>query len=405
VYTTRTSCRVCGGALLPVLDLGEQCLPAWNPAAGMGGLASPLELVRCGHRPCSLVQLRHTTDADLLWKDNPNYGYLSGINQTMRQALASVTAGISSKIELCPGDVVVDIGSNDGTLLRTYPSELNRIGFEPIRRFRAEAQRGGSHIVSDYFDAGLYPPGPQAKAVSAVAMFYDLDDPNSFVEGVLKILCSDGVFVIQLSYLPLMLLQGDFLNICHEHLEYYSLQSLEYLLARHGLRAFDAEINNVNGGSLRLYVDRGLRSPSFMLHALREWEGYLELGFESPYQQFVSNVARTRRQLQRIVEEANEDGKTVYAYAASTKGSVLLQYCAFGPQHIKAVAERNEKKVGKFCAGSDIPVISEGEMREASPDYLLVLAWAFIDEFRQREKAWHDAGGRWIVPLPEVRVE
>ena len=354
MFTTRTSCRVCGGELLPILDLGMQCLPAWNPRAGMGGPSAPLELMRCNHRPCSLVQLRDTTDADFLWK-HADYGYRSGINQTMRHALADVTAGIASKVALNSGDVVVDIGSNDSTLLRTYSASLHRIGFEPIEKFREEGGQEGMRIVSDYFAADLYPSERKAKAVSAVAMFYDLEDPNSFVDDVSKILAENGIFVIQLSYLPLMLLQGDFLNICHEHLEYYSLRSLEFLLARHGLRAFDAEINSVNGGSLRLYVDRGQRTGSFMLHALREWEGYLDLGFEAPYRRFVSNVARIRYRLKELVSQAKKDGKTVHAYAASTKGSVLLQYCGFGPNDIKAVAERNEQKVGKFFAGSDIP--------------------------------------------------
>lgn len=405
MYTARVSCRVCGTGLKSIISLGTQALPRWLVTPDSIYPSAPLSLAICLNPECCLVQLEHTTDANLLWRD-ADYGYRSGVTQTMRNALDNVVAGALQKVDMQHSDVVVDIGANDGTLLKAYGEVWETVAYEPTLKFAEEVDMVADYPIHDYFSADAYPTNlPPAKIITACAMFYDLENPLAFLRGVKQLLDDEGVFVMQLSYLPLMLLHNDFLNICHEHLEYYSLHSLEYALELCGLRAFDAEVNEINGGSIRLYIDKGQRSESFMLYALRRWEEALQLGTAEPYDTFNWSVARIREDLQRVVADAAGAGKTVYGYAASTKGSVLLQYCSFGPGEIGGVAERNPEKVGRFLAGSSIPIISEEEMRHALPDYLLVLAWAFMDEFRQREKEWHDHGGLFIVPLPEVSVE
>jgi len=324
----------------------------------------------------------------------------------MVEALANIVKSVQRKVELHDDDIVVDIGSNDGTLLRNYPQNLTTVGFEPVKKFEKLGAEGIDCLVSDYFSAQDYPFVQKAKVITAIAMFYDLEDPNRFVEDINEVLDDDGVFVIQLNYLPIILLQNDFLCICHEHLEYYTIQSIEYLLNFHGLHAFDAEINEINGGSLRLYVAKGTkRSESFMLYVLREWEKRLQLDTDDPYKLFVCNVEEIREDLIDIVRDAKFEGKRVFGYASSTKGNVLLQYCGFGSDDIEAISEKNPDKWGRYCTGSGIPVISEDEARSRNPDYFLVLAWAFLDEFRRREKVWHDGGGKFILPVPEVTVE
>ncbi len=398
IYQPRDTCRSCGDFLHTIFSLGMQRLTAWTDTPTEDGPSAPLELVYCGN--CTLVQLAHTTDPDILFK-NADYGYISGGNRTMRENLISLRQAIGRKIDLSGSGVVVDIGSNDGTLLRAYPRDLRRVGYDPVRKFMIKGNLEIDFFINDYFSAKDYPLDTRATVVTAIAMFYDLESPNTFLQDVAQILDEDGLFVIQVSYLPLTLLQNDFLTICHEHLAYYSLSSLSYLLEQNGLHIFDAEVNDVNGGSLRVYVDKGKRSESFMLHAFRGWEEKLQLNSLETYYDFDRRIQSLRTQLQ----QAMDIDATVYGYAASTKGNVLLQYCGFGPDDIIAIADRNPDKWGKYCAGSNIPVISEDEARDAQPDYFLVLAWAFMDEFRQREKEWHDNGGRFIVPLPTVRIE
>jgi len=404
MFQTRETCRVCGGTFIPIIDLGMQRLTGWTETPNEEGPEGPLSLVRCSNTPCSLVQLEHTMDADLMWKD-ADYGYRSSLSPIMVAALANIVKCVQRKVELEETDIAVDIGSNDGTLLRDYPTNVITVGFEPVRKFAGEGSQGVDRFISDYFSAEDYPFIRPAKVITAIAMFYDLEEPDKFVSDVDKILDDEGIFVIQLNYLPIIMLQNDFLCICHEHLEYYTIESIEYLLAKHGLHAFDAEINEINGGSLRLYVDKGQRSESFMLYVLREWEKKLQLTTDAPYQEFVDNIQEIRENLIHIVGIANDDGKTVCGYASSTKGNVLLQYCGFGPDDIKAISEKNPDKWNRYCAGSRIPVISEAAARDLNPDYFLVLAWAFQDEFRRREKAWHDGGGQFILPVPQVAVE
>jgi hypothetical protein len=213
-------------------------------------------------------------NSDLLFR---NYYYRSGINQTMRDALADITTQAQKKVVLERRDTVVDIGANDGTLLNTYPQGVTKIGFEPALNLREDAERGSNHIISDYFSSQAYPEkANKAKIVTAIAMFYDLEDPHQFVSDVADILADDGVFTIQLSYLPLMLFQNAFDNVCHEHLAYHSLRSLDFIVSKHGLKMFDAEINDTNAGSIRVYMGRE-RSPSPMMIALRQWEDAIRL--------------------------------------------------------------------------------------------------------------------------------
>jgi len=398
-----------------VLSLGDQFVSTFvdQPADNEKVPKAPLELVLCdpGSGGCSLLQLRHTVPADLMFK---HYWYRSGINKSMTEALADIATSAEKTVALREGDIVVDIGCNDGTLLRSYKTPgILLVGFEPATNLLPFAEVGTSKIVNDYFTLEAYTKhlANRAKVITSIAMFYDLEDPNKFVEDVTQCLREDGVWIIQMSYLPSMLRQNAFDNICHEHLEYYSLMSLRNLLDRYGLEVFDAELNDVNGGSFRVYVRHGDSRWVGNLHQSRERVANLEkieadmkLDRIDEYGAFASRVRSICDELYSFVKNEHENGKKIYVYGASTKGNTLLQFCKLDRTLIAAAAERNPDKWGKRTVGTLVPIISEEKARADKPDYFLVLPWHFIEEFKEREKAYLDAGGKLIVPLPNFRI-
>lgn len=406
-HSVRSTCRSCGhGDLQDILSLGEQYLSDFVEEEK--GLVAPLDLVICHVETggCGLVQLRHTVKRDLLYRQ---YWYKSGVNETMVKHLHEIAASAAYQVGLQPGEKVVDIGCNDGTLLRGYRTEATTIGFEPAANLVEEARQGTEDVVQDYFSyeawEGRY-GGDKARVVTAIAMFYDLEDPNKFVGDVARILAKDGVFIIQQNYLPTMLERDAFDNISHEHLEYYTLMSLEPLLRRHGLEVTSMELNDINGGSLRTGVThRGRAKPSPSVAVLREHERRMELHRLGTYQAFGRRVMENYLSLKEFIEaEVLAEGRTIYAYGPGNRGNVILQFYHLDSRLIKAAAERNPDKWGRKTAGTWIPIISEERMREDHPDYLFILPWAFADAFEERERAYLESGGKFIVPLPQWHV-
>lgn len=409
-----TVCRVCGNeALAPVLSLGNHYVSDFVDTMTENASA-PLELVICNASEggCGLLQLKHTADQDSLYR---NYWYRSGINQTMRDALQDIADKASELVLLQKGDHIIDTGSNDNTLLKSYNrSDINRIGFEPATNLMPYAAHPDITVINDFFSAAPFKKktnNATAKIITSIAMFYDLEDPNAFVADIASCLHKDGVWIIQMAYLPSMLLDNIFDNICHEHLEYYSLLSLENLLHRHNLAVIDVELNDVNGGSYRAYIThkenttiKPFEGAQERIEALRTQEQTMHLDTLAPYQDFAASVESIKEKVTSFITEEVSNGKTVYVYGASTKGNTLLQY--FGLDHtvITAAAERNPDKWGKKTVGTLIPIISEEEARAAKPDYFLVLPWHFLKEFKQREQEYLNAGGKFIVPLPHFEI-
>lgn len=315
----------------------------------------------------------------------------------MRDHLKEIVHSAISKVSMGPDDVVVDIGSNDATLLNNYHSYVRRVGFDPVPKFAKHYK--DITFINDYFSAEKYPFKEKAKIITAISMFYDLDDPNAFVKDLAAILHEDGVLVIQQNYVVGMLQQHAFDNIVHEHLEYYSLTSLEHLLRRHGLEVKDVEMNELNGGSFRVYVKH-----MDNVRKLRLLEQKMNLGSKWPYYLFAMKVKHTCKKLHDFVEKQVKAGKKVYVYGASTRGSTLLQSAKLDHTLIVAAVERNPDKFGKIMASTGIPIISEEQARKDKPDYFLVLPWFFKDEFIEREKEYLSAGGHLIFPLPEFEV-
>jgi hypothetical protein len=416
---TRKTCRVCGSAALrQVVSLGDQYLSSnFLMSTDFPPIERrvPLDLVRCDpaqdEDACGLVQLRHTVAPDLMFSA---YGYRSGINQTMTQHLAGIARGVETRVGLGAGDLVIDIGANDGTLLRSYTTKgAEYVGFEPSN-IRPLEPIPSVHFIADYFSAaglGQRHGSKKAKIVTSIAMFYDLEEPNKFVADVAAVLAPDGLWVLELAYLPTTLANNSFDTICHEHLEYYSLAPLERLLQAHGLQVADAELNASNGGSIRVTACRAdsphrehSTATRSRIYGLRKNEFELKLDSNEPYESFARNIENIRRELPALLLKLMSENKRIYGYGASTKGNVILQYCGLTPQHVIAIADRNPAKCGGVTLGTNIPIISEEDMRAAKPDYLLVLPWHFLSEFRKREEAFLSRGGKFIVPVPKVEI-
>ena len=420
-YTTRETCRVCGSKdLTPLFSLGEQYVNNFVDENREGeGEKCPIDLELCNN--CTLVQMKHTAPQAILYERF--YWYRSGVTETMRLALSDIVwkAVELQKGNLKKGDVVLDIGSNDGTLLRFYdPNEFTTVGVEPAKNLAEEGAKGVDVFISDFWSFEKYvestkmqhSPQGLAKIITAIGMFYDLEDPNQFIADVAKALSPDGIFIAQLMLLRDMFKRNDVGNLAHEHLEFYSLQSLEYLFKKHGMQIFDIEQNDVNGSSTRLYVrliDNTLppRPKGSVQRVEEAFECERNYGDPEIYTRFFMSMARNKAAVVHFIQTVvNGDGRTVWVYGASTKGNTILQYYGLDHKLITGAAERSPEKYGKFTVGTMIPIVSEAEARMNKPDYFLVLPYAFEKEFIEREKdqEWRKAGGKFIIPLPEFRL-
>ena len=419
-YKLLQRCKICGSAeLTDVIHIDPQFLsPTFtrnNAEEGeLARIQVPLTLTLCDRSKnpagCGLLQLREEVEADLLYR---RYFYRSSTSDTMRRDLADVVANIRSRVELKPRDIVVDIGANDCTTLAFYPDQLRRVGFEPARNIDWSGVDKSIVVINDYFSAKPFEkhfPGEKAKAVGCNAMFYDLSDPDSFTADVKTILAPDGIWCIQLSYLPLMLTNMNFYDICHEHLSYYSLDALSNLMQRNGLVIFDASTNAVNGGSLRAFVthadnkraltDAGQRN----LQALAKLEVDLKLDTAQTYKSYFEKIKDLANRVNRFVDREIGQGGKVFGLGASTKGNVLLQFFGITKAKMPYISERDPKKVGLRTLGTDFELISEEQARALGPSSMLVLPWYFKKEIVAREVGYLQQGGKLVFPMPYAHV-
>jgi hypothetical protein len=409
-YHEIQNCRVAKTSrnLIPVLSLGQQALTGVFPkSAGENVTVGPLDLVWCPDS--GLLQLRHTYESSEMYGDN--YGYRSGLNQSMVDHLTSKVRYLERLVPLTTGDVVLDIGSNDCTTLKAYErKDLRRIGIDPTGKKFAEYYPAEVKLVPDFFSAAAYRSAMDkpAKIVTSIAMFYDLEDPVAFARQIEEVLADDGVWHFEQSYMPSMLRLNSYDTICHEHLEYYSLGVVKKILDAAGMKVIDVVMNNINGGSFAVTATKKAntsRKPNdTVVNWLLQQEDRMGINTPKPYREFEERVFRHREDLVRLVRDLVADGKKVLGYGASTKGNVVLQFCGLTANEIPAIAEVNPEKFGRVTPGTHIPIISEAEAKAMKPDYFLVLPWHFKDGILRREKEYLASGGKFIFPFPEIEI-
>jgi cyclopropane fatty-acyl-phospholipid synthase-like methyltransferase len=404
-------CRICGNReLAPILHLGNQYLTGVFPRSPAEKITcGPLELVKChGANACGLVQLRHSYESTEMY--GANYGYRSGLNRSMVEHLKSKVAGLCNRASLREGDLVLDIGSNDGTLLSFYSEHLRRVGMDPTAAKFRKFYQPGIQAIEDFFSAKKFRAeigDASPKIITSIAMFYDLEEPIRFMEQIAEVLAEDGIWHFEQSYMPTMLEQNAYDTVCHEHLEYYGLRQIEWMTARCGLKILDVELNEVNGGSFAVTVaktDAPFMPNTEAIQRVREIEAEARLDTMEPYQKFKARVFDHRDRLLALLAKLRADGAKVLGYGASTKGNVILQFCNLSPAQIPFIAEVNPDKFGAFTPGTNIPIISEAEAHAQNPDYLLVMPWHFRANLIEREAAYLQGGGKMIFPLPEIEI-
>ena len=339
-----------------------------------------------------------------------SYWYRSGTNNTMRSHLRGIAQQAIDMIKARSGSVL-DIGCNDGTLLHCYPDTMTKFGIDPSDI----AQEIGQDItvIQDIFPSNELITRVDTRLfdiITSIAMFYDLEDPVTFTRGIKQLLAPEGLWVFEMSYMPLMLKMNSYDTICHEHLEYYSLAVLENILRRAGMKMVNAELNNINGGSIRCFATHldtfAFKRDAFAqnLQRFRQDEFDLELDTDKPYKNFQDHINVHREELTALLKRLKKEGNKIHLYGASTKGNTLLQWCQIDNRIVDVAADRNPDKHGASTLGTDIPIVSEEQSRAMEPDYYLVLPWHFKEEFLEREKATLARGTKLIFPLPTIEV-
>ena len=380
--------------------------------------AKPVEMKLILEKNSGAVKLERSAPLSLMYG---KYWYRSGINQTMKNELKNIVESILKIIEHKENDLWIDIACNDGTLLSFVPDNFIKIGIDPADdSYKAESQKVANLIIQDFFSGEVFRKskfgGLKAKVVTSIAMFYDLEEPSRFIRDVHEVLDQNGVWVLQLSYTPLMIEQLAFDNICHEHIYYYSLFNLKNLMETSGFRIVDVQLNDVNGGSFRVFAIKNGSDESFFgtqpyrdvcnmrINSLLNYEKILGLDTKEVWSNFFDRINKLRAEVYNFIVQEKAKGKKIWGYGASTKGNTLLQFFGLDASLIDGIAERSIYKFGLRTVGTNIPIASEHEMRCAKPDYLLILPWHFINEFVIREKDYLDGGGKFIVPCQKFEI-
>jgi len=413
-FKTIDRCRVCGNKnLVEIINLGEQYLSGVFPDVKSNDNISkgPLILVKCHSEDeainfCGLLQLKHSYDLDEMYGDN--YGYRSGLNPSMVKHLNQKVQSICDLVELNTDDLIIDIGSNDGTTLNAYPEGFNLVGIDPTASKFKKYYNESIKVITEFFTDTLitdFYPNKKAKVVTSFSMFYDLEDPIKFAKQISNILdINDGIWVFEQSYMPLMLERTSFDTICHEHLEFYGFIQILWVLDNANLKAINVDFNDINGGSFSVvaaHKNTKRKSNSKLIRSVINDELNSGLTQLQPYYNFSKRVKNSCAELKEYVQKAIKEGKKIYGLGASTKGNVLLQYCGFSYNEISAIGEVNVDKFGKYTPGTLIPIVKESEIFDKHPDILLVLPWHFHEFFL---RSHFFKGKTLLFPLPELRV-
>jgi hypothetical protein len=408
MYKEITKCRICESKkIITVISLGDQYLTGVFPKQKDEKLTiGPVDLVWCSD--CNLLQMKQSYSLDEMYGDN--YGYRSGLNQSMVKHLQKKIQNLEKLANPNEKDLVIDIGSNDATSLKAYTGKFRKVGIDPTGKKFKEYYNEDIKLIPDFFTAKKFNeifPNEKAKIITSIAMFYDLENPTSFVKDIESCLDNDGIWHFEQSYMPSMLKTNSYDTICHEHIEFYSLKVVKNLLEACELRIIDVQMNDINGGSFAVTAcktNSNYKSNTVLINWLLEEEKKMELDTIKPYQEFSKRILLHKGKIKDLINRLISDGKKVFIYGASTKGNVLLQYCEFSDNEFEFVAEVNPEKFGSFTPGTNIPIISEKQAKGMYPDYFFVLPWHFKNDILSREEEYIANGGKFIFPLPEIEI-
>ena len=393
-------CRLCSNQKLNILkNFGDFYISNFvNKNKIKSSKKAPLYLVKC--TKCKLVQLEHTAPMELMYTGH--YWYRSGVTKTMIDQLKEISSIAKKYTRNIHKPTILDIGANDGTYLKNFSKDkYHTIGVEPAKNMTQSLKKNCSLSINDFWNIKSLKNKLRTKNArvsdftTALGMFYDLEEPNKFIKDIALSLKPNGIFVAQLMCLKSMLEKNDFGNICHEHLEYYSYETLKYMYENNGLEIFKVEENEINAGSYRIYARLSSGKGSI---------SYKENVSNRRIKKFIDDIEKSKKNTVNFIKKELSKGKKVYVYGASTKGNTILQYFGLDSNLIPFAADRSPEKWGKYTVGTGIKIISENEARKLKPDYFLVLPWGFIEEFRKREKNFLKKGGKFILPFPNFRL-
>ena len=359
-------------------------------------------------KKCSLVQLNRSFNLKYLY--GPDYGYKTGINKTMRDHMNNIRLMLSNKSKLNSGDYVLDIASNDATLLNFYSKNIIKVGVDPLVNKYRKFYKNINYKISDFFSANKILEkkiNKKFKIITALSVFYDAENPNKFLSDVQKILRDDGIFMLEQADLLSIIKFKMFDTICHEHLYYYSTKVIINMTENNNLRVFDLKRNSINGGSVQYFIckkNSKYKTNYKIIKKILNEEKKLKLDEKKTYFNFIKDINNIRAKLRKILNALINNDKIIHGYGASTKGNVLLLYFGLNQKHIKYIADRNPKKFNHYTPGTKIKIISEKKSRKLSPDYYLVLPWHFKKEILKRESSIRKKGCKFIFPLPNLKI-
>jgi len=408
-----TACRICNNkTLIPCIDLGKQYLSSVFPENlnyRKTAKKYPLDLVLCKKKKntCGTLQLAHEIDLSSMYE---LYPFSSSTNSSMPAILKNVVDTVLPLVKLKNNDVILDIGGNDGTLLSFLKKKkVELLTIDPAKNIKQIFKSPHYRYINNFFTKKVFESetDKKAKIIFSIAMFYHLSSPIKFSEEVKSVLADDGVWVIQMAYLPAMLRTNMYDNIVHEHAGYYTAHNIEWIMEKAGLEVFDVMLNEVYGGSFRIFVkqknNKNLKKTQRLKKILLD-ETKIGVKNVQTYRSFMKRIEKTKKDLLKVLKEIKLQNKTIWIYGASTKGNTILQYCGVSNIDIIAAADSNPFKFGKYIIGADIPIKDESKMRKAKPEYLLALPYSFVDGFIKRESELIKSGTKFIVPLPKVAV-
>ena len=394
-------CRICNSkSLKNLFSLGKMKFTGKFPKKNQRIPSGDVHLVICNE--CSLVQLKDNFNLNYLY--NKDYGYRTGINSTMRTHVKSVVGKISKKAKLQSGDYVLDIASNDGTLLSYYKKSIKTFGIDPlVNKYRTD-YKNINFKVSDFFsykNICKVNKNIKFKAITALSVFYDIKNPKNFLKDIKKVLHKDGIFNLEFADLKLILENNMFDTICHEHLEYYSVTVIKNLLNKVGLRIFDHYYNDTNGGSSSYYIchDNAKFKTSKKITIILKDEKRIKINSPKTYKNFKERIDKIKNNLTNFLKKLKTQNKMIHGYGASTKGNVLLQYFNIDNKFLDCISDRNPKKDNCYTPGTNIKILTEAKSRSLKPDYYLVLPWHFKKEILKRNSKLIDSGIEFYFPI------